>query len=76
MGGGFLRLLLLLFIIWLAFRIGRHFWQQHISQRQTRPKRIPRMLPCARCGVHVPEDKAFRLGDKLYCDEHRPVSRD
>lgn len=34
------------------------------------------VVPCAHCGVHVPESAAVRSGDRLFCsDEHRRLFR-
>ena len=33
---------------------------------------IEQMVPCAHCGLHVPESEAVRGGGSVYCcDEHR-----
>lgn len=28
-----------------------------------------RMLPCAQCGIHVPESEAFRKGELVFCSQ-------
>jgi len=73
MGSGLLRLLIILIAIWLAFRLIRYFMHRYGRSAPHRTA-IPRMLPCARCGVHVPEDQAIRIGDRVYCEDHRPSS--
>ena len=35
-------------------------------------KNIEQMVPCAHCGLHVPESEGVRGGGSFYCsDEHR-----
>ena len=72
MGSGFFRILIILLAVWLAFRLIRYAKQRYQKDAHEDRRAIPQMLPCARCGVHVPEDRAFRIGDRVYCDEHRP----
>jgi len=73
MGSGLIRLAVILLLVWLAFRIVRHLMTRYRQTERPKPTAIPKMLPCARCGVHIPEDQAFRLGDRVYCEEHRPA---
>lgn len=73
MGSGLIRLAVILLLVWLAVRVVRYVIERNRqTERRPRPAAIPKMLPCARCGVHVPEDQAFRLGDRVYCEDHRP----
>jgi uncharacterized protein len=37
------------------------------GMRQAALPEPERMLPCARCGVHVPASEALLLGDEAYC---------
>jgi uncharacterized protein len=42
------------------------------KRRQAALPEPERMLPCARCGVHVPSSEALLAGDEAYCSpEHR-----
>jgi len=67
--GQLLRLLIILFGLWLVIHYVRRALKARRRTRDTEPQTrgSPRMLPCARCGVHVPESQALRSGDKIYC---------
>ena len=66
------RLIILLLLAWLGFRIYR-MWQQK-QQRPRSRKRIGKdMVSCQQCGVHIPVDEAIQLNDHYYCSEkHLP----
>jgi len=66
-----LRLIVLLFVIALAFggmwRMLAPVRRAHASARP-----IPRMVRCARCDLYLPEEEALNAGEHHYCgDEHR-----
>lgn len=74
---GLIRLIIIAILIWLAIRAVRwaiaHY--ARLPQRPPRPK-VPRMLPCARCGVHVPEHEAIVRDGNVYCsEEHYRAAR-
>lgn len=70
--GYFLRLLLIAVVVWLAVQFLRRLLNP--GPRQTRRADAnlpPRMLPCAYCGVHVPENEAVIRGGRAFCSsEH------
>jgi uncharacterized protein len=70
--GQFIRLLIIALVIWLAVRLLRRFLAAQRSGAT--PAYPPRMLPCAHCGVYVPESGAIRHGERAYCcEEHRQI---
>ncbi|MFL6621726.1 MAG: PP0621 family protein [Sulfurifustaceae bacterium] len=73
--GQLTRLLIILIALWIAWQLIRRFLRaSHSSERPSTPSgQAPRMLPCARCGVHIPEPQAITVGGKAYCSkEHLP----
>jgi uncharacterized protein len=69
--GQFLRILIIAIVIWLAIRLVKRFLGHQRARRLDAP---PRMLPCANCGVYVPETSAVSGGDQIYCsEEHRQI---
>jgi uncharacterized protein len=64
-----LRLLIIFAALWLAVQLVRRALrsdQSSASHNNTSPN-PPRMLPCAYCGVHVPESEAITRAGKIYC---------
>lgn len=71
--GQLVRFLIIAFVVWLAIRLLRRFLRS-LGDHDKSPATAPRMLPCARCGVHVPETAAFMYADRAYCsEEHRQI---
>ncbi len=73
--GELLRLVFVLAAIWLALRLlKRHSTPHFHSHREpsaNRPSGGVTMLPCARCGVYIPQDDAIRSEGRVYCSrEH------
>ncbi|MDM8545477.1 PP0621 family protein [Candidatus Venteria ishoeyi] len=77
----FIRTLIILIGIWMLWRIfqGYKASLENEAENQTKQKKqnqaMPEkqhMLPCAFCGMHIPEQEAIHRGDKVYCcQEHR-----
>lgn len=66
------------FLFWLAvLALVGWLWQQRgrrgSAGRVRHEPPVRRMVACARCGVHLPEDEAVSLGGKSYCS---PAHRD
>ena len=73
--GQFLRLVIILFGLWLVLTIIK---RALASRRKAPPEKpaVAKMVICAHCGVHVPETEAVRDGDRHYCsEEHRRKTR-
>lgn len=73
--GHIIRLIIIAIVIWLVVHLIRRafFRRQPERQSNTKPIDPPRMLPCERCGVHIPENQALLLAGKAYCStEHLP----
>ena len=67
--GQLLRLIIILFGVWLVIRIiKRSFASSSRAGRRAKPA-IARMVACAHCGVHVPESEAIQDGDRFYCSK-------
>ena len=68
--GYFLRLLIIAVAIWLAVQLVRRALRPRQPQaRRSAPGDLPRMLPCAHCGVHVPESEAITHAGRVYCSK-------
>jgi len=71
------QILALLALAWFAFGALRR-----AARRAARPPSPPvppaagagtTMVPCARCGLHVPEPEAIRRGDRYYCSRQHAL---
>jgi len=66
-----LRLIIITFVIWIAFRI----WQNYRAKakkmppKSKKPQAIPDMVACEVCKMHIPENEALRKGEKYYCSQ-------
>lgn len=69
---GLIRLIIIVFLGWLLFRLFRH-WQNRISSKPTSPgEKIDTMVKCAQCGVHVPQKSAIEANGHFFCcEEHK-----
>ena len=55
-------------IVWIMRTLSRSR-QQHVENADNKGQR---MLACAHCGLHVPEEEAILDGKHAYCcDQHR-----
>lgn len=71
--GQVVRLLIIAIAVWVAWQLIRRIFLPPPPERRATPQTAPRMLPCARCGVHVPENHALVRAGKAYCcKEHVP----
>jgi uncharacterized protein len=75
--GQLLRILIIVAVVWLAIHLVRRALAQRRARQDEEPAgQIPRMLPCAHCGVYVPESQAVFAGGKHYCsEEHSRAGR-
>lgn len=65
------KLIILLFIIWLGFRI--YHSMQNIKKEKITTTKIQDMVSCETCGIHLPADEAIKNGGKFFCSrEHLP----
>ncbi|MFK7731807.1 MAG: PP0621 family protein [Pseudomonadales bacterium] len=70
---GLLRLLAVLFCIWLIWRFVK---KKTAGSGQATAQSSGSMVACQVCGTHVPEDNAIRSDDAWYCSaEHRDQGR-
>lgn len=61
------RLLILLCLIWLLFRIYR-WMKQGYANHTGKEKRVP-TVRCSYCETYIDRDDAYRSGDMFFCDE-------
>ena len=68
-----LRILLIAAVILLILYLFRAVGRPSSDEVRSNPREaVPRMVRCAYCGVHVPEDEAWPEGDHHYCSgDHR-----
>ena len=69
---GLIRLLMLLLVAWIVWRI-----YTILRARATRPPpTVEDMVRCAHCAVHLPRSQAIREGEDWFCSEaHRALGR-
>lgn len=73
---GLLRLILLIVLALLLYRLVRRWLEQKAARQRMRTQDKGRMLACAHCGVYFPEQDAVRAGDQVYCSAaHRDAHR-
>ena len=74
---GLIRLLIVLALVYTAWVLWRRWQAAQTSRRNSAPPpRAPRMVRCAQCQLHLPENLALRQDDKWYCcSEHRDVEQ-
>ena len=69
---GLIRLIIIVIIGWLLFRLYRR-WQQRLENKQTGAgEKIDTMVKCAECGVHLPKQNALENNGQFFCcEEHK-----
>lgn len=73
---GILRLILLLVLGALLYRLWRRWRLQQAARRTPARRDAGRMVACAHCGMYVPEQDAVCNGDQVYCSAaHRDANR-
>ena len=72
--GRIVLLLIIGFLIWLAFR---GFFRVQTRKRADIPAKSTRgedMVACSRCGVNLPRSEALESGGRFFCsEEHRQL---
>jgi uncharacterized protein len=72
------RLLVLIAVIVLAWLLWRRFLapKPQRLRRKRKPREVTRVVKCAHCGLHVPENEALQVEQDYYCsEEHRRLGR-
>ena len=64
-----IRLLFWIALIAAAFWLWRKFKISQQPDTRTRLDDPLRMVRCAHCGVHLPNDRALQLGNDWYCSQ-------
>ena len=77
-----LKLLLFVLVLFAVYWVPRLLRQKNSARQGGAPPRgrpaadAERMLPCARCGLHVPESDGVRRDEAFYCcEEHARSER-
>lgn len=70
---GLIRLLIYIFIIWLAVQFIKRLLnppaRPHSKQK---PKQVESFVACHKCGLHIPQQEAIESQGYYYCSkEHR-----
>lgn len=72
--GQLLRIIIILFGLWLVLEIIKRALASHKNHPSRKPS-IASMVACAHCGVHLPESEAIQKDGKYYCcEEHRKTA--
>lgn len=69
---GLIRLIIIVALVYLAWRLVKATLAQRGGLTRTSGEdRQPgeKMLPCARCGVHVPQSEAFLHDGQAFCSQ-------
>lgn len=67
-----IRLLILALIVWLIYRMVQRMLSKPRAGKPRSPELGTRMVRCAHCGIHIPENEALhRDGQPYCCEEHR-----
>jgi len=72
--GQLFRIFVIALAVWLAILLLRRALRSRDSRAPRGAGDLPRMLPCARCGVHVPESQAVTVGGRTYCSKEHAFS--
>jgi uncharacterized protein len=74
---GLIRLLIWIFIIWLAIHFIKRWLNAPSKKRQPpKAKRIETFVACHKCGLHIPQQEAIESQGRYYCSEaHRDSDR-
>lgn len=72
-----IRLIIFVVLLWAGLKLYRMYREyrrerDELSQREQRNLDNGRMVRCAYCQVHLPEDDALHQGDRWFCGpDHR-----
>lgn len=73
---GLIKLFILLVLAYIAWVFWRRLQATRADKLRPKPSQAPRMVRCAQCQLHLPENLALRQDDKWYCSsEHRDVDQ-
>lgn len=73
---GLIRFLILLALAYVAYLLWRRFKAARAESRRRDAPEPERMVRCAQCQLHLPENLALYQDGKWYCcSEHRDVDQ-
>lgn len=65
------RLVVFILLFWAGWRLWR-YWQRLQNTADKHPTEGEAMVPCAQCGVHLPQSSALKSGSRHFCSrEHQ-----
>ncbi len=65
--GYLLRLVILIILAWVAYRFVRRLLNADTESSPTENLEKIEMVPCEKCGVHIPKQEALMRDGKAYC---------
>jgi len=69
-----LRLLLIALAVTLVYAVVRGMMRSSATRRPRAPA-VERMVPCAHCGLNLPEREALPVAGRFFCsEEHRRLA--
>ncbi|MDH5649470.1 MAG: OadG family protein [Gammaproteobacteria bacterium] len=71
--GYLIRFLILALVLWLVIRYLKKIFGSEEKTKPLNTKTTQPMISCAKCGVYIPKDQAFVVGENYYCcKDHVP----
>jgi uncharacterized protein len=65
--GYLLRFAILFILAWLAYRLVRRLMTGDTPRQPDKEQAKIEIVPCAKCGVHIPREEALMHDGKAYC---------
>lgn len=65
---GLIRLLIYIFLIWLAINFFKRLLHSPSpTRKKKKPKQIESFVACHKCGLHIPQEEAIEHEGQYYC---------
>ena len=75
--GYLLRFILLLVLGWVTYRLIKRLRTEDSPPLSDQQHKRIEIVPCAKCGVHVPKEEAIMHAGKAYCSQaHLEADKD
>lgn len=62
------RILLLLVLGWILYRVIKHITQRFQSSDSSTKQASEKIVACSQCGLHVPESETSLVNNQVYCN--------